>query len=102
MLIVKSETIENEAESVFENSVNITVEIKRHLGAVIGSQNYKEELCEEEIASWIKDLVSLHKIAKCQPQAAYIAFSRGYHSKFTYFLRTIEGFEDNVHILFIS
>ena len=44
----------------------------------------------------IKDLGSLHKIAKTQPQAAYIIFSRRYRSKFTYFVRTIEDCEDNV------
>ena len=42
-LIVKSETIAKEAESIFENSVNITIEGKWHLGSVIGSQNYKDE-----------------------------------------------------------
>ena len=56
----------------------------------------KDEFCNEKVESWIKELGSLHKIAKMQPQAAYIAFSRGYRSKFTYFLRTIEGFEDYV------
>ena len=95
-LIVKSETIAKEAESIFENSVNITIEGKRHLGAVIGSQNYKDKFCNEKVESWIKELGCLDKIAKTQPQAAYIAFSRGYRSKFTYFLRTIEGFEDYV------
>ena len=96
MLIVKSETIAKEAESIFENSVNVTIVGKQHLGAVIGSQSYKDEFCSEQFESWIRELGSLHKVAKTQQQAEYIAFSRGYRSKFTYFLRTIEDFEDNV------
>ncbi|CAH3116593.1 unnamed protein product [Porites lobata] len=35
----------------------------------------------------------LSEIAKSQPHAAYTAFTKGYKSKFTYFMRTIESFE---------
>ena len=36
---------------------------------------------------------SLSEIAKSQPHAAYIAFTKGYKSKFTYFMRAIGSFE---------
>ena len=38
----------------------------------------------------------LAEIAKSQPQAAYIGFTKGYKSKFAYFMRTIDNFEDYV------
>ena len=38
----------------------------------------------------------LAEIVKSQPHAAYVAFTKGYKSKFPYFMRTIDSFEDYV------
>ena len=43
-----------------------------------------------------KEIEHLSEIAKSQPHAAYIVFTKGYKSKFTYFMRTIGSFEDYV------
>ena len=51
-LIVKSEALVHEAKSVFGDEVNITTEVQRHLGAVIASQEYKDQYCEEKIRIW--------------------------------------------------
>jgi len=45
-LIVKSEELAKEAKRVFGDKVNITTEGHRHLGAVIASQEYKDQYCE--------------------------------------------------------
>ena len=42
----------------------------------------------------MSDLEALSEIAKTQPQAAYAAYTKGYKSKFTFFMRTIKDFED--------
>ena len=81
---------------MFGDSVNITSEGKRHLGAIIGSENYKNEYCEEIVQNWISQLKVLCEIAETQPQAAYTAFTKGFRSKFTYFMRTIEDFEQYI------
>ena len=39
---------------------------------------------------------SLTEISKSQPHAAHVAFTKGFKSKFTYYLRTIESFEEYV------
>ena len=39
---------------------------------------------------------SLTEISKSQPRAAYVAFTKGFKSKFTYYLHTIESFEEYV------
>lgn len=39
---------------------------------------------------------SLTEISKSQPHAAYVAFTNGFKSKFTNYLRTIESFEEYV------
>lgn len=73
--------------------MNITTRGKRHLGACIGSEDYQQEYCGDLVERWTKDLEPLCEIADTQPQAAYAAFTKGYKSKFSYFIRTIEGFE---------
>ena len=95
-LIVKSQELADEAERVFGDEVNITTEGKRHLGAVIGSKEYKDQYCAEKVQGWKREILTLAEIAKSQPHAAYIVFTKGYKSKFTYCMRTIESFEEYV------
>ena len=95
-LIVKNREMEEHAKTIFGNSVNITSEGKRHLGAVIGSPEYNEEFCKDKVNVWIKELTTLCEIATTHPQMAYTAYLKGYKSKFTYFLRTIENFHNFV------
>ena len=77
-LIVKSEKLADEARHVFGNSVNVTTDGKRHLGAVIGSENYRKEYCEKLVKNWVSELTKLSEIADTQPQAAYAAYAKGY------------------------
>ena len=92
-LIVKSGELAEEAKRVFGEEVNITTEGQRHVGAVIASQEYKYQYCEEKVCAWKEEMVGLSEIAKSQPRAAYIAFTKGYKSKFTYFMRAIGSFK---------
>ena len=92
-LIVKSREIAEEAKRVFGEEVNITIEDQHHLGAVIASQEYKDQYFEEKVRAWKEEIERLSEIAKSQPHAPYIAFTKGFNSKFTYFMRTIEPFE---------
>ena len=68
--------------------MNITLEGRRHLGAVIGSKECKDQYCQEKVDKWLREMESLAEISKSQPHAAYVAF--------TYYLRTIESFEEYV------
>ena len=85
-LIVKSEQMAEKAKQIFGEFVKITTHGKRHLGAVLGSENYKREYCENLVDTWLNELSNLCTIADTQPQAAYAAYTKGYRSKFTYFL----------------
>jgi len=51
-LIVKSGELAMEAKRVFGDEVNIMTEVHRHLGAVIASQEYKDQYCEEKVRVW--------------------------------------------------
>ena len=95
-LIVKSQALVDEARRVFGEEVNITTDGKRHLGAVIGSKECKDQYCNENVSVWRRELETLYEIARSQSHAAYIAFTKGYRSKFTYFMCTIKSFENYV------
>ena len=60
---------------------------------ILCSKNFK---AEGNVLRWKGELEALSEIARSQPHADYTAFTKAYKSKFTYFLRTIESFEDYV------
>ena len=47
--------------------VDITTEGQRHLGAVIASQEYKDQYCEEKVRAWKEEIERLSEIATSQP-----------------------------------
>ena len=88
-LIVKAEH-QQKANEVFRGTnIQITTEGERHLGAVIGSNEYKDRYCNNLVKEWSDELTLLTRIAVTQPQAAYTCYVSGYQHKFSYFLRTI-------------
>ena len=88
-LIVKDEHDQKVHETFNDLDVKITTTGQRHLGAVIGSLQYKNEYVMKLVNSWTDQLHILSKIAEIDPQAAYSAFINGFRSKLTYFIRTI-------------
>ena len=51
-LIVKDPTKANVAKQIFGDSINITMEGKRHLGAALGSQIFKEQCFKDMVENW--------------------------------------------------
>ena len=88
-LIIKLQLVK-EAEKLFENSkINVTVNCKRHLGAVIGSQEYRDEYVINKTDQIANELNNLCEIAKLKPQTAYSCFVSGFKDKQNYTVRTI-------------
>ena len=77
-----------------DTKINIAKEGKRHLGAVIGSKDFRTKYVNEKVTEWCCELKILSEFAKSQPQAAYAAFYFGEQNKFSYFLRTIPEMND--------
>ena len=79
-LIVKSDVLadDHEEKRVSGDEVHFTTEGQRHLGAVIGSQEFKDQYCREKILRWKGELKALSEIARSQPHAAYTVFTKGY------------------------
>ena len=96
-LILKDNGKLDECKELFKHSpINITVEGKRHLGAAIGSLDYKNHYIDEKVKKWVSNIKSLSEIAKTQPHVAYAAFIHGEQHKYTYFLRTLAGISENL------
>ena len=80
-LIVKEKQVQK-VQSVFKDTnIKITTEGQQHLGAVIGSETFKQKYVQEKIDQWIKELRVLCKIAWCEPQEAYSSFIKGFKHK---------------------
>ena len=93
-LIVKEEIFPL-AQTTFEGTgVSITMEGKRHLGAAIGTEAFKEVYVREKVAKWVLEVDSLMTIALTQPHATYVAFTHGLAAKWNYLSRTISGIAD--------
>ena len=56
--------------------INITLAGERHLGAVVGSVDFKKQYVKEKIEKWAKDIHDLSEIAVNEPQIAYAAYSK--------------------------
>ena len=77
-LILKDSGKLDACKELFERSpINITIEGKRHLGAAIGSSEYKNHYIDEKVNKRVSNIKSLSEIAKTQPHVAYAAFIHG-------------------------
>ena len=88
-LVVKEEML-SEAETLFNGTgINITTEGRKYLGNFVGKRTGEEDYVKELVEDWVNQVEELSKIAKCEPQAAYSAFTAGFKHKMTYYMRTI-------------
>ncbi|KAG0712624.1 hypothetical protein GWK47_018062 [Chionoecetes opilio] len=76
ILIVKPEHYENWKGVFFRDSgVTVTKDGQRHLGAVIGTQEFKEKYVEEKVSEWVKEVGVLSDIAKTKPTRSLLGHS---------------------------
>ena len=77
-MIVKSDCLDK-AIHIFNNTnIQITTQGKWHLGAALGTSQFRNEYIIEKINKWVEELHVLSEIAKIEPQAAYTCFLSGY------------------------
>ena len=62
--IIVRENTKERAQTIFDDTkIKITTDSQRHLGAVIGTANVKQNYMKEKISQWIQELRILSKIA---------------------------------------
>ena len=69
--------------------MNITTAGKKHLGAAIGTIDYREEFMTSLVRKWVDQIETLSKIAAFEPRTAYVAFTSCIRHRYTYYMRTI-------------
>ena len=93
-LIVKPDKLAD-AHEIFEGTnIQITVDGERHLGAVIGSEDFKFKYVSSKVAGWVDMVHRLSDIAITEPHAAYSVFVHQLQHSWQFTLRTISGLSD--------
>ena len=64
--------------------VNVTLDGRPYLGAVIGSNDYIEEYVNSKVRAWSSSINILSDVAMSQPQVAFLALTHGLLNKWTY------------------
>ena len=55
------------------------------LGAVVGTDEFKDEFVSEKIDTWIEELAELGEIAKVESHVAYCAYVFGLQHRYTWY-----------------
>lgn len=69
--------------------IKVTTAGKRHLGAAIGTVDFRKEYVSVKVDEWSREVIKLAEFAQSQPHAAYAAFIHGEQHRFRFFMRTI-------------
>ena len=99
VLIVKPEHYDHANEIFRDSGVIVTRDGQRHLGAVIGTEEFKKNYVNEKVTEWVKEVKALSDIAKTEPHAAYAAFTHGIQHRWTFLMRTIPNISLLLHPL---
>ena len=80
------------AREIFaDTEINIGTEGERHLGAAIGSPEFKEIYVRKKVENWVRDTEQLAEIAKDEPQIAFSAFTKALCMRWCFVQRTVSG-----------
>ena len=89
LLIVKPDK-ENLARELFNGTnIKITSTGACHLGAIVGSEEFKDDYVKMNVEEITAELEKLSKIGETEPHDSYAAFTHGWKHKWIYLSRTI-------------
>ena len=89
-MIVKNPAQLEYAYEIFgETGITIGIEGERHLGAAIGSAEFKDKYVEKKVDKWIEDVKQLSVIAQDEPQIALASFTKALCMRWCFVQRTI-------------
>jgi hypothetical protein len=95
VLILKNKDLLPAAKALFGGcGMKIVCDGERHLGAAIGTKEFREKYVSAKVAKWAKDIKELSEIAKEEPQAALSAFTKALCHRWTFVQRTIPDIKE--------
>lgn len=86
----------SEASLKFAGSgISITTSEQRFLGAAIGSEAFDKSFVRKKVSEWVTEVKQLHvsDISITHPHSAYVAFTHGLSSKWTFICRTVSNIQ---------
>lgn len=75
-------------------NIQITTIGERHLGAVIGTTEFRREYVTNKVNKWIEDVAELAEIAKDEPQVAYSAYTKAMCMRWCFLQRTVPDIKE--------
>ena len=78
-----------QTEGAKDSGVEINTMGTRHLGAAVGTNEFKHEFVNKKIDGWIESLKKLTQIARSEPHAAYSAFTQCLQGSWTFLARSM-------------
>ena len=95
VLILKDQSLIIEAKRIFGGTgIKLTTDGERHLGAVIGSDEFRKSYVKTKVSKWIEDVEQLSIIGREEPQAALSGYTKGLCHRWTFLQRTVPGISD--------
>ena len=91
VLIVKPEHYDRAVETFAGTDIVVTKDGQKHLGAAIGTEEFKNKFVNEKVHEWVKEIMILSNIAKTEPHAAYTAFTHGVKHRWNCIMCTISN-----------
>ena len=71
----------------------MSIQEERHLGAVLGSEDFHRSYVANKISKWVQDVEQLSQIGREEPQVALSAYTKGLCHWWT-FLQVFEPLEE--------
>ena len=60
VLIIKNPQLKKAAQDTFQDTgIKISCDGERHLGAVLGTDNFREKYVQDKVSKWVKDVEEL-------------------------------------------
>lgn len=70
-------------------NIEINTQGARHLGAAVGTDEFKRMYVQKKVANWVDAIKSLSQIAATQPHAAFSTFTQCLQSQWTFVSRAM-------------
>ena len=108
-VVIQLDGSKDQLTQVGAQGVEIVTTGARHLGAAVGTLQYKHTYISKKVEAWVGAVKTLADIAMTEPQAAFAAYTHCLQSQWTFLCRTMPGtpelfqpLEDAIRKVFIA
>ena len=77
-----------------DTGIEINTQGTRHLGAAVGTHDFKRAYAKNKIANWVKAVMLLATVADTEPHAAYTAYTRSLQCQWSFIMRVMTDISD--------